>query len=84
MSRPQAIRITIDRLVLHGVPPGDAAAVQRALGEAVRAQLAQAGAVAEGFAAARLDLAVAPAAGPAALGTAAGTALGGRLKGGRP
>lgn len=84
MSAPQAIRITIDRLVLHGVPPGDAAAVQRALGDAVRAQLAQAGAMPEGFAAARLDLAVAPAAGAAALGRAAGTALGGRLKGGRP
>jgi hypothetical protein len=39
MSRPQRVRISIDRLVLHGVDRADAAAVRRAMVAALTSHL---------------------------------------------
>lgn len=80
MSGPR-IKVVIDRLALHGVPRGEAAAVRRALGEAVQAQLAGVDPAALA-ASPHLRLDIGPAAGPAALGRAAGRALGGAIGGG--
>ncbi|HEX8620589.1 MAG TPA: hypothetical protein VF718_01320 [Allosphingosinicella sp.] len=67
------VRVTIDRLVLHGVAHADAAAVQRALAAELSFRLAAGGAPTGGFERARFD--IAPVADPAALGRQAGAAL---------
>lgn len=86
MSLPPAvsprIRLTIDRLTLVGVAPGDAAAVRRALAAAVEARLAGADVASLGGDRSRLSLTVAPGQEPAALGRAAGRAIGAHLAGG--
>jgi len=86
MTAPPAaaprIRVTIDRLTLVGVAPGDAAAVRRALAAAVEARLAGADAASLAGDRPRLSLTVAPGQGPAALGRAAGRAIGAHLAGG--
>lgn len=82
MTAPQRIRLTIDRLTLVGVAPGDAAAVRRALVAAVEARLAGADVAGLTGDRARLSLSVAPVQGPAALGRAAGQAIGAQLMGG--
>jgi hypothetical protein len=74
------INLVINRLALHGVERSDAAAVRRALAEAVQAQLAGADPALLG-AEPNLRLTVGAAAGPAELGRAAGQALGGALGG---
>ena len=81
MTPPARIRLTIDRLTLVGVAPGDAAAVRRALAAAVEVRLAGVDAAAFAGDRARLSLTIAPAEGPAALGTAAGRAIGAHLAG---
>lgn len=82
MTAPARIRLTIDRLTLVGVAPGDAAAVRRALTMAVEARLAGADVAALAGSHPRLSLSIAPGQGPAALGHAAGQAIGARLAGG--
>ena len=77
MTAPR-IRLTIDRLVLHGVDRADAAAVRRALSSELETMLAGADPAALA-AAPRLRLDIAPASGPVALGHAAGRALGGAI-----
>jgi hypothetical protein len=76
------VRVRIDRLTLIGVAPGDAAAVQRALRQAIATGLAHAERPIAG-ARARLSLAVAPGEGAAALGAAAGRAIAGAVAGRR-
>ncbi|HEY0012009.1 MAG TPA: hypothetical protein VGB79_04060 [Allosphingosinicella sp.] len=83
MTAPGRIRVTIGRLTLVGVAPGDAAAVRRALSAAVEGRLAGADTAALAGDRARLSLTVAPVAGPAALGQAAGRAIGSHLVGGQ-
>ncbi len=83
MTAPGRVRLTIDRLTLVGVAPGDAAAVRRALVAAVEARLAGADVAGLTGDRARLSLTVAPVQGPAALGQAAGQAIGAQLAGGR-
>ena len=83
VTAPARIRVTIDRLTLVGVAPGDAAAVRRALAAAVEARLAGADAGALASDQARLSFSIAPTEGPAALGRAAGQAIGAHLGGGR-
>lgn len=83
MTAAPRIRITIDRLVLKGVAPGDAAAVQRAMTQAIHARLGQADVAGLGPNRASLNLAVSAGTGPAALGQAAGRALGASIAGGR-
>lgn len=78
---PARIRLTIDRLTLVGVAPGDAAAVRRALVAAVEARLAGADLATLTGDRSRLSLTIAPVHGPAALGHAAGRAIGGQLAG---
>jgi hypothetical protein len=82
MTAPARIRLSVDRLTLHGVAPGDAAAVRRALTMAIEARLAGADVAALAGSHPRLSLTVAPGQGPAALGHAAGQAIGTRLTGG--
>lgn len=82
MTGPARIRLTIDRLTLVGVAPGDATAVRRALTAAIEARLGGTGTAALPGDRARLSLTIAPAAGPAALGRAAGRAIGSHLAGG--
>ena len=79
MSAP-GIRIVIDRLVLHGVPAAQAAAVRRGLVAGLDSALAGAGPAADApEGPIRLD--VASAADPGALGRGAGQALGAALAG---
>jgi hypothetical protein len=68
-----AVRVVIDRLVLHGVARADAAAVQRALVAELEARLA--GSDPGTQVGDRLRLDVAPAGDPAELGRSAGAAL---------
>jgi hypothetical protein len=82
VTAPATVRVTIDRLTLVGVAPGDAAAVQDALTAAVEAQLAGVDAGSLTADRARLSLTIAPTHGPAALGQAAGRAIGAQLAGG--
>lgn len=82
MTAPARIRLTVDRLTLVGVAPGDAAAVRRALTSALEARLAGADVAALAGSHPRLSLTVAPGQGAAALGHAAGQAIGARLAGG--
>jgi hypothetical protein len=82
MTAPARIRLSIDRLTLVGVAPGDAAAVRRALAIAIEARLAGADVAALAGSHPRLSLTIAPGQGPAALGHAAGQAIGTRLAGG--
>jgi hypothetical protein len=82
MTAPARIRLTIDRLTLVGVAPGDAVAVRRALTAAVEARLAGVDAAAFAGDRARLSLTIAPAGGPTALGAATGRAIGTHLAGG--
>ncbi|HMO76223.1 MAG TPA: hypothetical protein PKD48_12865 [Sphingopyxis sp.] len=82
MTAPARIRLTIGRLTLVGVAPGDAAAVRRALTAAVEARLAGADPASLAGGRARLSLSVPPVEGAAALGHAAGRALGAHLAGG--
>lgn len=81
MTAPRPIRVTIDRLVLHGVAHGDAAAVERALTAAL--QSAALGAEADPFphggVLSDLNLTAAGSSDPAELGRSAGAALGARL-----
>lgn len=83
MTAPGRVRLTIDRLTLVGVAPGDAAAVRRALVAAIEARLAGADVAGLTGDRARLSLTVAPVQGPAALGQAAGQAIGAQLAGGQ-
>jgi hypothetical protein len=83
MTGAPRIRLTIDRLVLEGVAPGDAAAVQRAMAQAIEVRLAQADVAGLGPDRASLNLAVSAGTGPAALGQAAGRALGASIAGER-
>lgn len=80
MTAPPPVRVTIDRLVLHGVAPGDAAAVQRALAAELEAALAGGG-PADAVPREHLRLDVATPADPRALGASAGRALGAALAG---
>lgn len=82
MTAPGRIRLTIDRLTLVGVAPGDVAAVRRALVASVEAKLADSDRPALAADRARLSLNIAPAQGPTALGQAAGQAIGTHLAGG--
>jgi hypothetical protein len=82
MTAPAHIRLTIDRLTLVGVAPGDAAAVRRALAAAVETRLAGADVASLSGDVARVSLTIGPADGPAALGQAAGRAIGMHLEGG--
>lgn len=83
VTAPAPIRVTIDRLVLHGVAPADAAAVQRALAAALRS--AALGATGDRFPnggdLSDLELNVAGSSDPAELGRSAGAGLGARLFG---
>jgi hypothetical protein len=81
VTTPARIRLTIDRLTLVGVAPGDAAAVRRALVAAVEARLAGAEVAALIGDRQAMALRIAPVQGPAALGQAAGRAIGARLAG---
>jgi hypothetical protein len=83
MTAPN-VRLTIDRLVLHGVDRADAAAVRRAFSGALEAMLAgrdDLAAAGLGMTDARIRLDLAPAADPASLGRSAGRALGRALTG---
>lgn len=82
MTAPSRIRLSIDRLTLVGVAPGDVAAVRRALVAAVEARLAGADVSALTGDRARLSLTIAPTHGPAGLGQAAGQAIAAQLAGG--
>ena len=82
VTAPARIRLSIGRLTLVGVAPGDAAAVRRALVAAVEARLAGADIAALTGDRSRLSLTIAPTQGPAALGQAAGRAIGAQLAGG--
>jgi hypothetical protein len=83
VTAPRTVRVTIDRLVLHGVDRADAAAVQRALvaelGAAMAGTEPGAGASRDHI---RLD--VAPAADPGALGHNVGRTLAAALAGRGP
>ena len=81
VTAPGPIRVTIDRLVLHGVDRADAAAVQRALAAQLRsAALAAAGEqFPHGADLPDLKLTVAGSSDPAELGRSAGAGLGARL-----
>lgn len=76
VTAPPPVRVTIDRLVLHGVDRADAAAVQRALAALLRSALAAA--AGSGFPASAalpdVRLEVPGANDPAALGRSAGAA----------
>lgn len=82
MTAPARISVTIDRLTLVGVAPGDTAAVRRALTAAIEARLAGTEASALAGNRAQVSLTTGPAEGPAALGQAAGRAIGSHLAGG--
>ncbi|KTE34624.1 MULTISPECIES: hypothetical protein [unclassified Sphingopyxis] len=82
MTASSRIRLTIDKLTLVGVAPGDAAAVRRALAVALESRLAGTDAALLAGDHPRLSLMIAPGQGPAALGHAAGQAIGARLTGG--
>ena len=79
MTQPREIRVTIDRLVLHGVPPGQAAAVERALAAELQARLQGAALPAEGVAASNLRLDIGGSPDPGRLGRDAGAAVAGAL-----
>lgn len=82
MSAP-GVRVVIDRLVLHGVPPSDVGAVRQALSTELEARLA--GAELSGANVGdRVRLEIAPATDPGALGRGAGRALGAALAGRGP
>lgn len=79
-GRPR-IRVTIDRLALHGVDPGDAAAVRRALSHELQSLLAGADtrALAGRGDRPQMRLKIAPAGDSAALTAAAARAISGAL-----
>lgn len=81
-AAPPPIRVVIDRLVLHGVAPADASAVQRALGEGLEAALARAR-PADLAAPEPLRIDLPTAADPRSLGLSAGRALARSLAPGR-
>jgi hypothetical protein len=81
VSGAPPIRVTIDRLVLHGIDRADSAAVERALVAELGAALAGAQPAGGGSDRIRLDLAAAE---PGALGASAGRAIGGALAGRGP
>jgi hypothetical protein len=86
LTRPSRIRVSIDRLVLHGVDRADAAAVHRALvGEiASRLGLADPSAIAGHAGRDRLQLTIDATQDAAGLGRAAGGVVADALGGVRP
>lgn len=85
VTAPRPVRVTIDRLVLHGIDRADSAAVQRALAAQLRSALAAAAGSAAPAGADRADLSLTvPATNdPAALGRSAGAGIGAALVAGR-
>lgn len=83
MTRPARVRVSIDRLVLHGVDRADAAAVQRALSGEIAAHLGRAdtSAIAVYAGGNRVRLTVGATDNAAGLGKAAGAAVSGALTG---
>jgi hypothetical protein len=83
MTRPSRIRISVDRLVLHGVDRADTAAVHRALVGEIAARLGRADPSAiAGFAGGdRLQLTIGATQDAAGLGQAAGGAIADALGG---
>ena len=81
MTGPPRIRVSIDRLVLHGVDPAEAAAVRRALSHELQTLLADAdaGALAGAGERARMRLNIGPAGDTAALARGAARAVSGAL-----
>lgn len=85
VTAPPPVRVTIDRLVLHGVDRADAAAVQRALAAELRSALAAPGDRGMSAGGDRTDLSLTvPGTGdPAALGRSAGAGIAAALVSGR-
>ncbi len=81
MSRPQRVRISIDRLVLHGVDRADAAAVRGAMVAALTSHLGgvETPTVAPPAGHDRVRLTVGSTRGASGLGQAAGEAVAGAL-----
>ena len=85
VTAPGPIRVTIDRLVLHGVAHADAAAVERALTAELRARLSAMGPDLPADSA-EIQLSIPPTSGAAELGRSAGAGIANSLsapRGGR-